>query len=269
LEAFLRLLIPGSIGAIVLMLVLYAVAVRTANASWVDFGWTACLGLLGAGFALFGDGSPAQRLLAGGLASVWSVRLCTHLLAQRLRGQPEDGRYRAMREHFGANADRHFLWFFLVQALLAAALSWPFLAIAMDSRPGYHPVQVVAILVYLVGLAGESLADAQLDHFRRDPQNRGRTCRSGLWRYSRHPNYFFEWLIWCAFALAASASPFGLWSWLCALVMLVFVTKVTGIPYAEAQALRSRGDDYRRYQATTSAFFPWPPKPLPSNAEPG
>ena len=103
-------------------------------------------------------------------------------------------------------------------------------------------------------------ADAQLHRFKQDPANKGKTCQVGLWHYSRHPNFFFEWLIWVSYALYAMGSPSGAWGWLSPALMLYFVTKVTGIPATEAQALRSRGDEYRKYQQTTSAFFPWPPK---------
>jgi steroid 5-alpha reductase family enzyme len=111
-----------------------------------------------------------------------------------------------------------------------------------------------------VAFAGESLADRQLSRFRQDPRNRGRVCRDGLWRYSRHPNYFFEWLHWWAYVALAAGSP--LW-WIAVAgvaMMLLFLTRVTGIPPTEAQALRSRGEAYREYQRTTSAFFPWPPR---------
>ncbi len=114
--------------------------------------------------------------------------------------------------------------------------------------------------LWMFAVLGESLADRQLAAWRSDPDNRGRTCRAGLWRYSRHPNYFCEWLIWCAFATIASAAPLGWLAWMAPGVMLFLILKVTGIPPTEARALRSRGDDYRRYQQSTSAFFPWPPK---------
>ena len=111
-----------------------------------------------------------------------------------------------------------------------------------------------------LGLTIRRLADAQLHRFKQDPANKGKTCQVGLWHYSRHPNFFFEWLIWVSYALYAMGSPSGAWGWLSPALMLYFVTKVTGIPATEAQALRSRGDEYRKYQQTTSAFFPWPPK---------
>ena len=111
-------------------------------------------------------------------------------------------------------------------------------------------------LLWLVAIAGEALADMQLARFRRDPARAGQGCRQGLWRYSRHPNYFFEWLHWWAYVLLGLGSP---WWWVTVagvVVMYVFLTRVTGIPYTEQQALRTRGEAYRRYQETTSVFFP-------------
>jgi steroid 5-alpha reductase family enzyme len=116
----------------------------------------------------------------------------------------------------------------------------------------------------VLALAGETVADRQLAAWRAHPGNRGRACRAGLWRYSRHPNYFFEWLHWFAYVLLAVGSPLAWLAWLGPLLMFASLNWITGIPYTEAQALRSRGDDYRRYQAETSRFFPWPPRAQPN-----
>ena len=122
--------------------------------------------------------------------------------------------------------------------------------------------------LWVIGFAGESTADRQLLHFRLDPQNRCRTCQLGLWRYSRHPNYFFEFVMWVAYALFASATPFGWIAFACPAVMLFLLLKVTGIPATEAQALRTRGDEYREYQRTTSVFVPLPRRsPTAASAE--
>ena len=119
---------------------------------------------------------------------------------------------------------------------------------------------MAAILTWVVAVGGEWLADRQLADFRADPANRGRTCREGLWGWSRHPNYFFEWLHWFAYLWLAVGSH--LW-WLALIgpvLMLLFLYRVSGIPWTEAQALRSRGEDYVRYQREVSAFLPLPPR---------
>jgi steroid 5-alpha reductase family enzyme len=113
----------------------------------------------------------------------------------------------------------------------------------------------------ILSIVGESIADAQLAKWRKNPANKGRTCRAGLWNYSRHPNYFFEWLHWWFYVPLTITLPFGWLSLALPALMLYFLLRVTGIPYTEMQAIKSRGDDYREYQRTTSAFIPWFPKP--------
>jgi steroid 5-alpha reductase family enzyme len=112
----------------------------------------------------------------------------------------------------------------------------------------------------LVAVAGEAIADRQLQRFRENPANRGQVCQTGLWRYSRHPNYFCEWLHWWAYVACSGLRPVTLWGLLGPLAMWWFLNRVTGIPPTEAQSLKSRGEAYRRYQQTTSRFFPWPPR---------
>jgi steroid 5-alpha reductase family enzyme len=112
----------------------------------------------------------------------------------------------------------------------------------------------------LIGMVGEAIADWQLEKFKKDPANKGKTCTAGLWNYSRHPNYFFEWLMWIGCATIALASPWGWLGLLSPALILYFLLGATGIPATEAQALRSRGDEYRAYQRSTNAFVPWFPK---------
>ena len=114
--------------------------------------------------------------------------------------------------------------------------------------------------MWLLAMLGESAADVQLNRFRSDPANKGKTCRVGLWKYSRHPNYFCEWLVWLAYFIYALGSPGGWIAVYAPALMYLFLTKVTGIKATEEHAVRSRGEDYREYQRTTNAFFPWWPK---------
>lgn len=259
-----HLLTPWLLGlgtATAVMLVLWAIQLRTRDATVIDVAWALLIGSIGALFAFEGDGAVLQRALAGGTAALWSLRLSVHLVRDRvLRGAGEDGRYRALRAWLGPRAALHFVWVYLLQALLAAVFTLPFLLLAQFRDAALHPLQWVGLAVAALGVAGESAADAQLARHRADPDNRGRTCRSGLWRYSRHPNYFCEWLVWCGFALLATPARHGELAWLCPALMFVLVRFVSGVPFAEQQALRSRGADYRRYIATTNAFFPAPPR---------
>ncbi|MEO8372894.1 MAG: DUF1295 domain-containing protein, partial [Candidatus Solibacter sp.] len=200
------------------------------------------------------------RYLIGAMAAVWGLRLAFHLLTDRILGHPEEGRYQELRRQWVTNIPLKFLLFYEFQALLCVLLSAPFYLAARNPEPVLSPLEYAGAVLWLAATLGESIADRQLAAFKRNPANQGRTCRAGLWNYSRHPNYFFEWLIWVSFALFALASPYGFIGLLSPLLMLYFLFKVTGIPATEAQALRTRGDDYRRYQQTTSAFVPWPPR---------
>lgn len=257
------LLLHGFIGVAILMVVLWTIQLRTRNAGIVDVGWAVGLGGLGIFYGLRGPGAPENRLLVGLLTGIWGFRLAGHLLFDRVLGHPEEGRYVALREKWAAAADRNLFVFFQAQAVLAAILSIPFL-LGVSERPdspgpfariGFWPL--VGAGLWLIGLVGESVADRQLARFKDETANRGQVCRVGLWRYSRHPNYFFEWIIWCGFACLGLDAGLGWLGLIGPALILLFVLKITGIPPTEAQALRSRGDAYREYQRTTSAFFPW------------
>jgi len=213
---------------------------------------------------LYGAALPGyapRRLLIAGMTFAWSVRLAGYLYRRVMGHHPvEDGRYQQLRAEWGEAADRRFFSFFQLQGGLDLLLAVPLLLACANAEPRLSPLEWAGALLWLVAVTGEAAADRQLDAFRRDPANRGRTCRAGLWRYSRHPNYFFEWLVWVAYFVFALASPWGWVTIYCPLLMLYFLFRVTGIPATEAQALRTRGDDYRQYQATTNAFVPWFPK---------
>lgn len=245
-------------GAVVVMIGTWWLQVRTRNAGYVDVAWAAAMGGAALFYGAVGMGAATPRLLVAMLGGVWGFRLSLHLLSRVLH-EAEDGRYRHLREHWGSD-QRKFFGFFLAQALLAALFSVPFLAAASNPIAGITPWMIAGVLVWLASLGGESLADMQLSAWRADAANRGRTCRSGLWKYSRHPNYFFEWLHWFAYVLIAVGSPWWAWTLLGPVLMGASLAWVTGIPFTEAQALRSRGDDYRAYQREVSAFFPWFPR---------
>jgi steroid 5-alpha reductase family enzyme len=252
------LLLGGWLGAAVLMTVLWLVQRRTGNAAIVDVGWAASLGLMGVIYGLCGPGNGLTRTAVAVITGLWGVRLAWHLLRDRVLGQPEEGRYLELRRSWQERFQPKLFGFYQAQALLAAVLSLPF-ALAV-TRPEPNWLDLVAVALWVFGLMWEATADRQLARFKQDPANLGRVCRDGLWRYSRHPNYFGEWLIWLAFALPALPAPAGWLGLLSPALMLLFILKITGIPPTEAQALRSRGEEYRRYQRTTSAFVPWRPR---------
>jgi len=230
------------------------------NAGIVDVLWSAGLGVGAVLLAAVGRGAVAPRVLLAILGGVWSLRLALHLWT-RVRREGEDGRYQHLRSSWGGD-QRRWLAFFQLQALLVPVFALPFAAVAANPR-GASPWLALGVAIWLLAVAGEGIADAQLARFRADPAYRGRTCRSGLWRYSRHPNYFFEWLHWLAYVALAVGSPLWALAWLGPLTMWLFLRFLSGVPWTEAQALRTRGEDYRDYQRTTPMLFPWFPRRSP------
>lgn len=242
------------------MALLWLLQRRTGDAGVVDVAWSAGVGLLGVALAITGEGEPWRRVILGLGAGAWGLRLAAYLLKDRVLSDGEDGRYVALREAWGESAQRNLFWFFQAQALSIPLFALPFAAVSANASRPPGLLDALGVAIFLVAFAGESLADRQLAAFRKNPSNRGKTCRVGLWRYSRHPNYFFEWVHWFAYLALAWGSPLWWLSLSGPVVMLVFLYRVTGIPYTEMQALHSRGDDYRSYQRTTSAFVPWFPQ---------
>jgi steroid 5-alpha reductase family enzyme len=253
-------IVLGLLLASFIMTVLWLVQRKTLNAGIVDVGWAAGIGILGLLFAVTSDGYPSRRVLVGAMIGIWSLRLAVHLLTDRVVGHPEEGRYQTLREKWGSKTDRNLLIFFQVQAVLALLFALPVLAVAHNKMTPLTIWGYLGVVIWVIAVGCTALADWQLADFKRRPESRGKTCREGLWRYSRHPNYFFEWLHWWAYAALAVGSTYWWIPVVAPLVMLFFLLKVTGIPPTEAQALASRGDDYREYQRTTSAFVPWFPK---------
>lgn len=229
---------------------------RAPNVGIVHVGWVATVAGLAVLYANLGAGNFARRSAIAWMMGSWGARLAVHLLYTRASGSSEG----LPHTRFGTSA--RFFWFFQAQGLAAVFFSLPALLAAANPAPQLSIVEEAAAGLWIVAFAGESTADRQLLRFKTDPATAGHTCRTGLWRYSRHPNYFFEWLMWVAFALFAAGSPDWPWGWsafACPAAMLYLLLRVTGIPANEDRALRSRGDEYRQYQQTTSAFVPWIP----------
>ncbi len=251
-----RLSVIGAAVTLTLMAGLWILHLRIRNAGVVDVGWAAGIGMLAVLYAAYGSGDPARRALAAVLGGGWSLRLTLHL-AKRVGSEPEDGRYRAIRARWKTNLAAKFLGFFLMQGALDVFLATPFLLAAVNPRPGIGAFEIAGAVLWFISIVGESAADSQLRRFKASKANRGHVCRVGLWNYSRHPNYFFEWLVWCGFAAFALGSPNGWVTIGCPALMLYFLLRVSGIPLTEEHALKSRGEEYREYQRTTPAFVPW------------
>jgi steroid 5-alpha reductase family enzyme len=248
----------------VLMAIAWAVQQRTGNSGWVDTIWTFAVGLVGAGSALWPVGgaepNPRQWLVAA-LVAIWSLRLGLHIAA-RSAGITDDPRYAAFASEWGVDSPRRMFIFLQNQGFGSIPLVFAIFLAARFPDPALRLQDALGALILVAGMSGEALADAQLKRFRRDPANKGRVCDAGLWRWSRHPNYFFEWFGWLAYPVIAISPDYG-WGWASLLApafMYWILVHVTGIPPLEQQMLRSRGERYRDYQSRTSAFFPRPPQ---------
>jgi steroid 5-alpha reductase family enzyme len=246
----------------ILMVGAWVVQQRTGNSGWVDTIWTFSLGLVGAVSALWPiAGAPnARQWLVAALVAIWSLRLGIHI-AIRTAGIADDPRYASFAKEWGLNAPRRMFIFLQNQALGSIPLVFAIFVAARFPSDALRPQDYLGALILFIGIAGEVLADAQLKRFREDPANKGRVCDAGLWRWSRHPNYFFEWFGWLAYPVIGLSVdyPWGLATLLAPIFMYWILVHVTGIPPLEEQMLRSRGERYRDYQLRTSRFFPLPP----------
>jgi steroid 5-alpha reductase family enzyme len=245
-----------ALGAMLLLgSVAWLYSVWRRDVSIVDSLWSLFFLLAALIFAATTPGLGARGLLLLVLVAVWSIRLSMYI-TQRKWGHPEDYRYQAIRAN---NEPRFWLksWYivFGLQAVLAWIICLPLLpAITVPAALGW--LDTVALLLFLTGLLFEAGGDYQLARFKRDSNNKGRVLDSGLWRYTRHPNYFCDFCIWWAFYLFAVAS--GAW-WTIAspLLMTFLLLRVSGVAMLE-KTIGERRPDYVRYVARTNAFFPGP-----------
>ncbi|GKS60370.1 membrane protein [Nitrospira sp.] len=256
----LGLLMWGIVASVLGMLGLWWIERRLHNASIADVGWCWLLVGVVVWYAVAGSGEPMRRATVAGMAAVYGLRLGLHILVTRVVGRTEDPRYRSLRRRWGRDEGRNLFGYFVLQAGAVVFFSIPFLVVMQSPRPTWSLWEYAGMLVWLVAVAGETAADLQLANFKRKPWNHERVCRDGLWYYSRHPNYFFEWVHWWAYVLMAVGLPNAWLTWLSPLVMGWALVKLTGIPLAEEQAILRRGEEYRRYQQITSAFIPWFPR---------
>lgn len=240
-----------------LMTILWIIYLFNKNSGIVDLGWIISFALTMFACLIIGNGWFPRTLLLACMVFIWAGRLFWYIY-QRYISSEEDPRYRAIRESWGPYAtDFKFYLMFLFQGLLVIILSTPFMIVSMNTSREWHIFEGWGVVIWLIGVAGEALADNQLLSFKKDFENRGKVCQKGLWNYSRHPNYFFEFVTWLGYFVFSLGTPWGIFAVISPALILFLLLRVSGIPLAEEQALKTKGDAYREYQRTTSSFIPW------------
>ena len=235
----------------------WVLSVVRRNANIVDQSWGLAQIVVAAVCLVGGEVRTARSWLCAGLVAAWGLRLSVHL-GTRDRGRGEDWRHRQARE-----AQRHFVWrslpevfwFQLVGGGLVVGL--PLFAVVSAPQPGLGWLDAMGVVVWTVGLAVEAVADLQLARFRDDPANRGAVLKSGIWAYSRHPNYFGEVTVWIGVALLGVAVG-AWWALFSPVMVLLVVLRISGMAVMDKHLAESRGGDYEDYVRTTSAFVPLP-----------
>lgn len=236
---------------------LWIVSLVKNNVGIVDSFWSLMILAAGLCFFYFGNAGLNERsLLVLILLSVWAIRLAAHI-TWRNWGQEEDSRYQVIRANNQPNFEFKSLYIvFLLQALLALIVAMPLMSI-FKSDTQINNLDYIALLLWLIGMFFESVGDLQLARFKSARKNQGKVMNRGLWRFSRHPNYFGEFCIWWAFFLFAIASGHW-WSMLSPVLMTFLLLKVSGVSLMES-TISERRPEYADYCKVTNAFFPWFP----------
>lgn len=254
-----KLLFLNTVLALVLFAIVWAICVRVDNYGFLDVTWTFSIGLLGLIDALLGTGDIERRLVFTAVGLTWSLRLGLYVFARVLHHHPtEDKRYRSLREQWRTPAA--FFVFFELQAAIAVIFSAPFLIAAVTQNRPLTVLEWLGLGVAVVGIVGEAIADWQSQAFKKMKNLKKTILDTGLWRYSRHPNYFFEIVAWIGFAVAAAGFAWGWVALSCPLLITYFLLRVTGVPLTEKHSIETHGEEYRQYQRTTNRLIPWTPR---------
>ncbi len=242
----------------VIMVCAWIWGTKIENYSVVDAFWSFNFAVIAVFIFFMSHGNEWRKQIVCVLAILWSLRLGLHL-SKRIFSHldQEEGRYKQLRQEWKKNIHTKFFFFFQMQAFSNVWLAFPFFIIATNANEKLCWLEYAGAAIWLISIIGEAVADKQLDNFKKDPKNKGEVCDKGLWNYSRHPNYFFQLMIWIGVFIFAVSSPYGWLAILSPLTIAFLLFKVTGIPMTEEQSLRSKGDKYKAYQKTTSVFIPW------------
>ena len=252
-------LLAAAIAIAIVMIATWLVSLALHNASIVDITWGLGFVVVAWVVRLQGDTATDRQWLLVAMATIWGLRLAGYLF-WRNHGEPEDYRYRAMRKRYG---DRFpivsLATVFALQGVLMWIVSLPVQLGQVPDSPDLGLIAVLGVVLWLVGLVFESAGDLQLARFKSDPANQGAVMDRGLWRYTRHPNYFGDACVWWGIAIVAAESGLGAWGLIGALVMNILLLRVSGVALLE-RSLRKRKPAYEAYAERTSAFVPRPPK---------
>lgn len=245
------------------MTAVFCLALLLKDNSIVDVAYGLAFVLVcGTAFIVYGDGHPRQWLVVS-LVSVWGVRLACHVFLRK-QGEGEDFRYRQWREEWGQTfVWRSFLQIFMLQGAVVFCVALPALLVVFRPGGSLGAFDIAGLLVWLFGFAFEAIGDWQLLCFKRNPENHGKIIQSGLWRYTRHPNYFGEAVLWWGLLLIAFRTPYGPIAVISPLLIDFLLLKVSGIPMLEAKYQGNR--EFADYKDRTNALIPWFPKPGGSN----
>ncbi|MBD1393768.1 DUF1295 domain-containing protein [Mucilaginibacter glaciei] len=257
-HSLLSLIVYSVIACCVIMALVWLWSYKIKNAGVVDIFWSYNFPVIAIILLIFAPGFETRKYLICGMAILGGLRLGTHLATRVLKHlYEEEPRYAHIRKEWGANAEQKMFGFFQMQAISNVLLAIPFFISVMNPDPQISVLEHAAVVLWAISVVGEATADKQLSNFKKDPTNKGKVCDTGLWHYSRHPNYFFEWLMWVSYFVFALASPYGILAVISPAIILYLLLKVTGIPTTEQQSLRSKPEAYKKYQENTSVFIPW------------
>lgn len=255
-----RVLIASGAVVAVAMILVWLASLRLRNTGIVDAFWGPGFVIVAITAFMIGDGYTPRRVLVVSLAAAWGLRLGAHLASRNL-GKPEDFRYARMREKFGERwGMRSLVSVFLVQGIAMWSVSLPLQFAQISGTPSRLTWRDgLGAALWLVGFAFEAIGDAQLRRFKTDPANAGTVMDRGLWRYTRHPNYFGDATLWWGFFVIALDAPDGWWTIVSPVAMTFVLARITGVPILERHLMHSR-PGYAEYVRRTSALFPLPPK---------
>ena len=257
-SSLLSLVIYSVVACCVIMALVWLWSYKIKNAGVVDIFWSYNFPVIAIILYLFAPGFETRKQLLCSMVVLAGLRLGTHLASRILKHlHEEEPRYAQIRKDWGESAEKKMFGFFQMQAISNVLLAIPFFISTLNTNPQISPLEYAGVVLWAISVICEAISDQQLANFKKDPANKGKVCDKGLWHYSRHPNYFFEWLMWVSYFVFALASPYGYIAIISPAIILYLLLKVTGIPMTEQQSLKTKGEAFKRYQASTSVFVPW------------